>query len=269
MSHGERWRGLAVDIRRAAKPASREQLGLAAIEGLRLCERALRSGHHLREVLIAESLLAKPGQRAGRLLEELEENGTVLVPGPDALLLELCDGRDVGHLFGLVELPPRRSLGELVADAGTEAPSFLVLADVEEPGNVGALVRTALASGAQACVCVGRSDPWHPKALRTSMGSIFRIATPRIESTDELPAALRKAGIQSIGAVSDAGQAPWEIPRKGPVAFVVGSEAFGLSASLRDSLDALVTIPMPAAVDSYSVNAAAAVLLYEARRPRV
>lgn len=268
MSHGERWRGLAVDIRRAAKPASREQLGFASIEGTRLCERALRAGAVISEVLVAQSLACAPSDRVRNLLAELSLGGAVIVEAPDEAVVELCEGRDVGHMLGLVRLPSQFSLREIVESSATANPSLLVLVDVEEPGNVGALVRTALAAGAVACVCAGRSDAWHPKALRTSMGSVFRIPTPRIANIGDIPQALRDAGIRSIGAVSGGGQAPWAIAAEGPSAFLLGSEAFGLPSEILSDLDARVTIPMPRAVDSFSVNAAAAILLYEAGRPK-
>jgi TrmH family RNA methyltransferase len=268
MSHGERWRGLAVDIRRAAKPASREQLGLASIEGTRLCERALRAGAVLTEVLIARSLLSDPTERVRDLLVGLEQSGAAIVAAPDDAVVELCEGRDVGHMLGLVRLPSHSSLRELVESSGTPNPRLLVLVDVEEPGNVGALVRTALAAGAIGCVCVGRSDAWHPKALRTSMGSVFRIPTPRISNVGDIASELRNAGIRSIGAVSSGGDAPWAIAAEGPSALLLGSEAFGLPPGILNDLDASVTIPMPNAVDSFSVNAAAAILLYEAGRPK-
>ena len=271
-SSGERWRGLAVDIRRAATPASREQLGMGSIEGLRLFERALRAGAVVEEALVARSLMQADRERVRRLLADLEAAGTAIVPAPDALVEELCEGRDSGRILGLVRLPSSPSLTELVGDpekrTSRRPPCFLVLVDVEDPGNVGALVRTALASGADACVCVGKSDPWHPKAVRTSMGSVFRLPTPHIQSAAEVAPELARAGIRSFGAVSDAGKAPWEVPNDGPTAFLLGSEAFGLAPEVIAELDGTVTIPMPTAIDSFSVNAAAAILLYEAGRPR-
>ncbi len=79
---------------------------------------------------------------------------------------------------------------------------------------------------------------------------------------------LRSAGIRSYGAVSSGGIPPWQVDHSVPGAFLLGSEAFGLAPELASQLDATVTIPMPSLVDSYSVNAAAAILLYEAGRPR-
>lgn len=262
------WRRLAAEIRATSTPGGRERFGRFSIEGLRLVERALRADWPVEQLLVAEELVGAPGERVREVLIGLERRGAKVVPAPDAELAELCGGRDLGRMLALLPLPPARRLAEVLA-AGVRSPALLlVLVDVAEPGNVGALIRTAHASGADACVCVGVSDPLHPKALRTSMGSAFRLPTVRCASFDELEPELRGLGIATLGAVSSAGAPPWTLDYDRPLAILFGSEAFGLSEELQARLDGVVSIPMPDQVDSYSVNAAAAVLLYEARRPR-
>ncbi len=135
---------------------------------------------------------------------------------------------------------------------------------MEDPGNVGALTRTALASGATALIAAGISDPYHPRAVRTSMGSLFRIPILRVQSGKALLDELRTLGVVTIGMVTGGGTPlPRVDLRDTPTALFVGREAFGLDGSTIDSLDHLVSIPMASAVDSYSVNAAAAIALYE------
>jgi TrmH family RNA methyltransferase len=148
---------------------------------------------------------------------------------------------------------------------------LLVALDVEDPGNVGALVRTALASGAAGFIAVGVSDPHHPKAVRTSMGSLFKIPVLSYPAYGPLMEELRSAGARSFGAVSSGGIPLPEIDTAGnAVALFMGGEAFGLPEAVVSQLDTLVTVPMVSEVDSYSVNAAAAIILYElvARRNR-
>ena len=136
-----------------------------------------------------------------------------------------------------------------------------------DPGNVGALVRTAHASGARAMLAVGTTDPFHPKAVRTSMGSVFRVPVLAWGEMNAMLEDLRCARVHTLGAVSEGGK---PLPRistpDGPSAVVLGSEASGLGPQERSALDELVTIPMARDVDSFSVNAAAAMLLYELRR---
>jgi TrmH family RNA methyltransferase len=114
---------------------------------------------------------------------------------------------------------------------------------------------------------VGATGAFHPKAIRTSMGSLFRMKVLEYATLEPLVQALRAAGIRTLGAVSRNGTPLPELgARTGPLAVVFGSEAFGLSAEECRQLDELVTIPMRTGVDSFSVNAAAAMFLYELQR---
>ena len=122
------------------------------------------------------------------------------------------------------------------------------------------------ASGA-AFAGVGITDPFHPKAVRTSMGNLFRGPTLRFATAAPLLAELRTLGVRTLGAVAHGGVPLHEAPLDArAVAVFMGSEAFGLPEEVTRAMDALVTIPMAAAVSSLSVNAAAAVFLYELRR---
>ena len=132
------------------------------------------------------------------------------------------------------------------------------LGNVVEPGG------ELQAGGAAAVVSVGAGDPFHPRSVRTSMGSLFKLPTLRFDTSREAIAALDRLGACKIGAVSSGGSPlPRLDPGDGPIAVIVGSEAFGLEPRLANTLDERVTIPMREGVDSYSVNAAAAILLYE------
>jgi TrmH family RNA methyltransferase len=166
----------------------------------------------------------------------------------------------------LFELPPNVELARVLAQS-SEPALFLALMDIDEPGNVGALLRTALASGAAGVFCAGRSDPFHPKAVRTSLGSLFKLPLVRAASASELLSELQRLGVYCVAAVARGGEplghAPW--PRH-KLTLLVGNEGQGLSEALQRAADARVTIELSQAVDSYSVNAAAAVCLYEIQR---
>jgi TrmH family RNA methyltransferase len=183
------------------------------------------------------------------------------------VLLELAEGRSSGLLTALFDLPPLLSAAELLARRPAPAV-YLVAVDVEEPGNVGALIRTALASDAAGLICVGATDPFHPKAVRTSLGSLFKLPLARAGSTaSELFSELRAAQVHSLAAVARDGQALHEgVWPSGSVAIVVGSESRGLSERWREDADGRVSIDFCRAADSFGVNAAAAVCLYEVQR---
>ncbi len=248
------------DVERAAAPGGRALLDSYLIEGYRLHERALRSRAPLHTVVASSSFLGDRSRRASLLREAIESAPCDRFVAADDLVAHLTGGRGNGPLLGLVSMgeeedPARRAV------AGA---SLLVACDVEDPGNVGALVRTSLASGAALFIAVGISDPYHPRAVRTSMGSLFRIAVARRPSPAAAIEELKSHGFHTVGAVARGGipLPEVELPAAVPFALFVGREAFGLAGKTASSLDTLVTIPMASNIDSYSVNAAAAIALY-------
>jgi TrmH family RNA methyltransferase len=262
MKRPSSWAGSVEDVRRALAPAGRRQLGEFAVEGTRLIERALRAGKTPTRAIVAESA-PRNDTRTSELALLLREAGTVVTSVPDAVVLELSQGRKGSTVFALCELPREEGLSEFALRALSFGP-LLVLVDLEEPGNVGALVRTALASGAAGVVAVGTSDPYHPKAVRTSMGSLFKI--PIVTQYEIEPVIEQLSPLRRLAAVSSGGVAPWAASFEPQLALFVGKESHGLPPQVIARLDGTMTIPMPGGVDSYSVNAAAAVLLYEVGR---
>ena len=176
-------------------------------------------------------------------------------------LPEWC--RRFGDLLGLV---PRtdEGLAELLAGAAASsagARSLLVGVDVLDPGNIGALTRTAHALGSAGVIWVGGTDPTHPKALRTSMGSCFRLPwTHTLSPPEVVVAQLAAAGWRSVATVVKAGM-PLQSRLPGPCAVWMGGEAHGLDAGVVMACDQAIRIETAPGIDSLSVNAAAAIVL--------
>jgi TrmH family RNA methyltransferase len=253
------------DVRRVLTARGREQVGAFCVEGRRQLERALRAGWAPRALLVGASARREVSELEP-LLAQAAALGASCHEAPDGELLALAEGRRSGLVTTLFALPASASLDALLGAALSPAV-FLVIVDVVEPGNVGALIRTALASNAAAAICVGTTDPFHPKAVRTSLGSLFKLPFVRQVTSDALIDTLRRHGVHSLATVAREGtpidRALW--PR-GSLALFVGNEGAGLPERLRDAADGRVTIDLSSAADSFCVNAAAAVCLYEVQR---
>jgi TrmH family RNA methyltransferase len=241
------------------------------VEGVRAVETALRSGAEIGAVLVSES--------GAKHLERLQQwilEGARVLRTSDRLFAHVAGTETPQGIAALVK-PIAATFDDMLR--GT--PLVLLMAGVQDPGNVGALVRTAEAlgaTGAAACSAagIGTANPFGPKALRASAGAALRLPILRGVATPILLAQLRVAGVRVYAASPDAPNAlaPWEADWRGPAALLVGNEGAGLPPELIRSADAAVRIPQAAAPDAASgmdsLNAAVAgsILLYEAARQR-
>ncbi len=230
-------------------PSERRVARRTVVEGPRALDDAVRNGVRIVEVAIEERFDrgSLPGALAGVPVH-------VVPDGSLAKAGDLVTGQGV---TAVVEIPAPGSspLGGLV----------LVLVDVADPGNVGTLVRAADAAGAAAVVRVGGADPWAPKVVRASAGSVFRI--PLVEEVDPV-GGLAAAGFRSVALVARGGAAPEEVDLGGDVAVLVGNEAHGLPADLVERCDGLLSIPMASGVESLNAAMAGSVVLFESVRQR-
>ncbi len=169
---------------------------------------------------------------------------------------------------GLVALAERPATDEERLYAG---PAALVVAavDVQDPGNLGAIVRVAEAGGATGLVAAGGSaNPFGWKALRGSMGSALRLPIASEVSAEDAVAAARRHGCRIVAAVPRDGRPLFDVDLTGPIAILIGGEGQGLGAALADAADERVTIPMQPPVESLNAAVTAALIVYEARRQR-
>lgn len=171
------------------------------------------------------------------------------------------------HGVAAIARRPSRSDGSS-ARAGGSPALHVVLVGVADPGNVGTLLRTAEAVGAASLVVgEGTADPWAPKVVRASAGSVWRVPLAA-GPVDAALAALGDAGVHRVGTSGSAGTVPHEIDLTGPLALVLGSEAHGLPDTVADRIDTWASLPMEGAVESLNVAVAGSVLAFEAVRQR-
>jgi RNA methyltransferase, TrmH family len=256
-------------------PSSGEPIG---VEGPRLVEDALRSG------LVAEALLvSESGEREAQhilgALTEREAGLTVdrILRTTDKLFAT-ATGTETPQ--GVAALFRQREWGveDVLRGPGpvrTNAPLIVVLAAVQDPGNVGTVVRSAEAFGATGVVATrGSADPWSPKALRASAGSALRLPVLRAMAIPILIAQLKVAGLELLAATStqpsatDALGLSAQADLSAPVALFIGNEGGGLPAEVTRSLERMISIPTTGTVESLNAAIAASILLYEAARQR-
>ena len=260
--------------RDTARPGDGEVVG---VEGPHLVETALHAGIEISTVLISES-----GARHLQKLGKWIPTSTRLLSTSDRLFAQVAATEAPQGIAALVQ-PRRATFDDLVSGV----PLLLVMAAVQDPGNVGTLLRTAEAFGASGAVTcpahlTGTADPFGPKALRASAGSALRLPVLRGGAAPVLLAQLRVAGIRVYASAPDTAGvegvppavAPWQVNWRQASALLVGNEGAGLPADLRRSSDAVVCIPQATAreagarVESLNAAVAGAILLYEAARQR-
>lgn len=238
----------------------RESRGLAVLEGVRLAEEAVAAGVAVAWVLYTEELAAR--ERGGALIEALRRTGAPCYQVPEAVLAKAASTESPQGVLAV--FAPTRAAWEALRGGP------VLLGDgLADPGNLGTMVRTAEALGADALILTGAAvDPSNPKVIRAAMGSLFRLPVILEPSAALAVDELRRAGYRLIVAEADGRQLPWQANLSGPVALAIGSEAHGPSADLLAGADETVRIPMPGPAESLNAGVAASLLLYEALRQR-
>jgi TrmH family RNA methyltransferase len=252
--------------------------GFVGVEGVRLVEEALRSACPIEAVLFSET-----GERHRERLASLIDRPEIAIPilrTTDRLFEGVADTEHPQGVAALVK-PRAASFDELLrAPDAACSPLLVVLAGVQDPGNVGTILRTASAFGATGAVTAasgqsGTASPFSPKALRASAGAALHLPVLAGMSLAILLAQLRVANVRTLAScVHESGDegnrllAPWEVDWCQPVALLVGNEGAGLPEEVERSADARIRIPMSSGIESLNAAAAAAVLFYEAARQR-
>ncbi|MEM7333637.1 MAG: RNA methyltransferase [Chloroflexota bacterium] len=261
------WKTAVSQIERVYTAKGRAQEDQFSIEGIRLVERALRAGVRPEFVVIAEHVLKSPSYRMMALVELFQNEHIEQVFIPDSEMERLTNGRSLGGIVAALPKPKPVLLNDLLYEI--DGSVVVTAVDIIDPGNTGAMIRTAHASGCAAFIAVGRTDPFHPKAVRTSMGSLFKLPMIEYDSIDSTISDLANNGFLTVGT-DLAGKRP--LPdvnfQSKNTAILMGNEYEGLPHELIEKLDLTLTIPMPTGVDSFSVNAATAVILYEINRQK-
>ncbi len=229
----------------------RRKSGRTLLDGIHLIEAGLAAG------LVPAMLVASEAGASSAEIAELMARVTApaKIVLPDVLFAEISPVETPTGILGMIDIPALRV---------PESPDFaLMLEDLQDPGNLGSILRSAAAAGVRvAWLSTGCVDAWSPKVLRAGMGAHFVL--PIVERVD-LPRVVSEFCGETLAACLQ-GDPLYDLDLRGPVAFMIGNEGAGLSGELIAAAGRRFTIPMPGRVESLNAAAAAAVCLFERTR---
>lgn len=255
-----RQNALVKDLRKALSQGEPTAEGFLAIEGMRIIEEAIRSGLRFQAVLFSDAGSA----HATRLLPQIGSQVETLLL-PDEVFASAVNTESPQGVAGLVKLRPHK-FEDLLESA---SDSLMVgVAGIQNPGNLGTIIRSAEAFGARA-VLLGEKTVSHfnSKSVRGSAGSLFRQPLIRVKLGESI-ALLKQKGVRVLASSSHKGKPLHEANFTGAAMIIVGNEGAGVPQEILSLADELVTIPHSPRVESLNAGIAASILLYEAARQR-
>lgn len=252
-------------LRRARAVRDGKLDDLIFVEGLRLCEEALRSNLKIETAIYSEPFEKKP--RASELVRDLEQVAAKTASVSEKLLESISYTRTPQGIVILAARPVMTPAEFQACQSGTVL--LVILHGINNPVNIGAILRTAEAAGATGLITTaGTCDPFSPKSLRGAMGSAFRMPIWMNADFADALAWCRAREIKTVGTAARAQQVYAEVDWRHPSALVLGAESSGLSQSELAVTDASVRVPMKGETESLNVAVAAGIILYEAQRQR-
>jgi TrmH family RNA methyltransferase len=246
------------DLVRLFKVNERRARGLFIIDGTREIELAVKAGVEIVELFYCPQLIKKSAPRFFGLKNEQ------IIEVTETVFKKICYKESPDGFLALAQKKPAE-LGKIKL---SQNPLVIILENVEKPGNLGAIIRTAYAAGVAVIITNdSQTDIYNPNVIRASEGLIF--SQPLVAATtEETQAWLKKNKIKSFAAATGADKKYSQVNFKKSSAVILGSEALGLSKKWLAAADNLVKIPMQPGIDSLNVSVSAAIIIYEALRQR-
>ena len=247
----------AVKLRELAR--FRRENGEFFAEGARLCSDAAKSGVTIRALFVTEGALKKYGEYIKDIENAAEEIYTV----SDEVSEKLSDTKNGQGVFCICKmLDKNTNIGKIKYNG-----KYIVLEEISNPQNFGAICRTAEALGLDGVIVGGGCDIYNPKALRASMGSLFRLNVFSCDTLKELLCGLQKNGMNVYAAVPDRGAlAVTHADMTKGTAIVIGNEGDGISEEVKNASTSLITVPMKGRAESFNASAAASIVMWEMMR---
>jgi RNA methyltransferase, TrmH family len=254
-----RQNNLVKDLRQAFTQSELTEDGHCAIEGVHILEEAIRSGLRVKAVFFSQSA----EQRASRLMPQLSaQTETILLP--DDVFKSAVPSDTPQGVAALIK-PRTSKLEELLA---ADSPLIIGAAGLQDPGNLGTMIRSAEAFGATGVLTLEKTvSTLNPKVIRGSAGSIFRLPVVKGNSTVTI-AMLKSSGVRIAATSSHKGRPLPEVDLQKPICVFIGSEGQGVPKELLANIDETIVIPHSPKVESLNAGIAASLILYEAARQR-
>lgn len=244
-------------------PKVRKKERAFLVEGLKMAEEALRDNLGVKQVIAAPSLTRHHGKGVLKLAERL---GVEILWISERLLDAVSDSKTPQPVMAVVEMREHTE-DQLIAHS---SKLIVVAHHLQDPGNLGAIFRTAEAVGASGIAVTPHTvDAYNGKAIRGSMGSIMRVPVVKVQSEHDFVARCKERGFQTVALELNGRKTPFELDLTLPTVIMLGQESAGLSAEELVGFDHRVRIPMAETIDSLNVATSAAVILYEAFRQRM
>ena len=248
-------------IRRLRQKKYRQQEGVFYIEGLRVVLAAIEHQASIETIVFSSDLLTSDVAR--QALANQQSVGTRCVE-LSAELFDSISQRDNPVGLGAIVAVAWQELENLDVKP---ADIFIALVDVSEPGNLGAVMRTVDAVGGAGLLLAGHTvDPFHPTAVKASMGTLFSIPVCHAGDIATLQGWATTNGLTTIATSAHAKHPFWQVQYRFPALLLLGSEGAGLPSGVLDSADLAVSIPMQGAASSLNLAVAAGIMLYELAR---
>lgn len=244
---------------RARKVRDGRERGSIFIEGKRLFDEAVRNKAIIYEVFVSETFAS--------LYQHITAPHTRVFLLPDVLLNSIADTATPQGIVAIAKRPNAGLLPDEIFQRKGGLPLWIMLEAVQDPSNVGAVMRATKAAGAAGLILTeGSADPYSPKSLRASMGAAFGLPTMYGASLEDVLDAAKKHKIRVAATGVENARTHWDIDWKVPTLLMFGSEARGLSHTATGAADIRVSIPMDPAVESLNVAVSCGVMAYEALR---
>ena len=239
-----------------AKRASRETHESFIIEGVRLSEEAIQAGYMPRLVMYSEDC----SPRGMELVNKAHTAGSKVFCVKKEVLDALSGTESTQGILMAMPMQPLLLPEDI---------NFLVILDqLRDPGNLGTILRSSVAAGAQAVLFTpGSVDAWSPKVVRSAMGAHFHLPVHQME-WQAIHAICKKHHLRILLAESGGGTSLWQADLRQPLALVIGGEAEGASSEVKRGVDENLNIPMPGGFESLNAAVAASILLFEVVRQR-